>query len=271
MKLKLIANRRANAYLVIALLCGLLAIPSLAWGAGSGAGSPASSGGGSITPASAPSVQLANQTVTASGDGITLSTMSTAMLRNGLTFTGTTSSSEAGQTVEIERLWHETNWQWTPTVTTTVASDGSFSGVWLTNHIGRFQIRAVLGQPSAADVSTAAPTVTTTVYRPSLATQYGPGLYGRRTACGQRLHRNTIGIANRFLPCGSQVALEYGGRTMVVTVIDRGPYANGADWDLTTATGRALGIDGTAKIGAVSLPAQPTALAAQHAAQSAQP
>ena len=39
-------------------------------------------------------------------------------------------------------------------------------------------------------------------------------------------------------------------------MIDRGPYANGADFDLTMATGRALGIGGTARIGAVSLPDQ---------------
>jgi hypothetical protein len=42
-----------------------------------------------------------------------------------------------------------------------------------------------------------------------------------------------------------------------VPVIDRGPYANGADWDLTEATDKALGIPGTATIGAVSLPAPP--------------
>ncbi len=40
----------------------------------------------------------------------------------------------------------------------------------------------------------------------------------------------------------------------MVPVIDRGPYANGADWDLTVATGKALGITGTAQIDAVSLP-----------------
>ena len=40
-------------------------------------------------------------------------------------------------------------------------------------------------------------------------------------------------------------------------MIDRGPYANGADWDLTVATGKALGITGTAHIGAVSLPKAP--------------
>ena len=41
---------------------------------------------------------------------------------------------------------------------------------------------------------------------------------------------------------------------MVVPVIDRGPYSNGADWDLTTAAGRALGVNTTVTIGAVSLP-----------------
>ncbi len=72
-----------------------------------------------------------------------------------------------------------------------------------------------------------------------------------------QLRRDTVGVANRSLPCGTLVAIYYGGRTMVVPVIDRGPYANGADWDLTEATGRALGIAGTATVGAVSLPSAP--------------
>ena len=88
------------------------------------------------------------------------------------------------------------------------------------------------------------------------ATWYGPGFYGRRTACGETLRRGTIGLANRTLKCGESVAIYYQGRTLVVPVIDRGPYANGADWDLTVATGKALGIDGTAQIAAVSLPAR---------------
>jgi len=50
------------------------------------------------------------------------------------------------------------------------------------------------------------------------------------------------------------VAVYYQGRTLIVPVIDRGPYANGADWDLTMATGRAVGLLGSATIGAVSLP-----------------
>jgi rare lipoprotein A (peptidoglycan hydrolase) len=38
-------------------------------------------------------------------------------------------------------------------------------------------------------------------------------------------------------------------------VIDRGPYAHHANWDLTMATGRALGMTGTAVVGAASVPA----------------
>ncbi|MGO9882775.1 MAG: septal ring lytic transglycosylase RlpA family protein [Solirubrobacteraceae bacterium] len=255
MDLNLIGTRRANAYAVLILLSGLFALPSLAE-AGSGGGSLSPSGGASTTGPSA-TTQPGNVAVSATGDGITLTTNASAMLRRGLSFAGTASPSEAGQTIEIERLGHETNWQWTPTVTATVASDGSFSAVWSTNHIGRFSIRAVFAGATAGAAS-APPELTTTVYRQSLATIYGPGLYGRHTACGERLSRATIGVANRTLKCGTQVAVYYQGRTMIVPVIDRGPYANGADWDVTAATARALGMDGTANVGAVSLPVQPS-------------
>ena len=93
-----------------------------------------------------------------------------------------------------------------------------------------------------------------TVYLPALATLYGPGFYGRRTACGVVLRRKTVGVAHRWLRCGTPVAIYYQGRTLVVPVIDRGPYANGANWDLTMSAGNALGMDGTGDIGAVSLP-----------------
>jgi rare lipoprotein A len=119
-------------------------------------------------------------------------------------------------------------------------------------------MRAVFAGTSAGTAA-APPLLTTTVYRQSLATIYGPGFYGRRTACGQRLTRATIGVASRTLTCGTKVALYFQGRTMIVPVIDRGPYANDADWDLTTATARALEMTGTESLGAVSLPLQPSA------------
>ena len=252
---------------VLGLLCAcaaVLAVPALAWGAsgGGGVGPGSGSGSGSSQAGSGqstgPSAQPANVPVSASGDGISISTTSSAMLRNGLQITGEVPSSDAGQTVEIERSGAKTNGAWEPTTQATVASDGSFKAVWQTNHIGRFALRAVVGQAGTASASSSSnsglPTVDITVFLPATATLYGPGFYGHRTACGTVLHRNTIGVAHRWLPCGTPVAVYYDGHTMIVPVIDRGPYANGANWDLTMATGKALGMDTTATIGAVSLP-----------------
>ncbi|MGH2985366.1 MAG: septal ring lytic transglycosylase RlpA family protein [Solirubrobacterales bacterium] len=72
------------------------------------------------------------------------------------------------------------------------------------------------------------------------ATWYGPGFWGNETACGKTLKRETMGVAHKTLPCGSQVVFRYGGRYVRTRVIDRGPYANGAKWDLTQATAEAL-------------------------------
>ncbi len=75
------------------------------------------------------------------------------------------------------------------------------------------------------------------------ATWYGPGLYGRHTACGQMLTAETIGVAHRSLPCGTTVKLVYQGHAIVTEVIDRGPYSDGNSWDLTFAAARALRFD----------------------------
>jgi rare lipoprotein A len=80
------------------------------------------------------------------------------------------------------------------------------------------------------------------------ATWYGPGLFGRRTACGPRLRRSTLGVAHRRLPCGSLVTLYHRGRFITVPVIDRGPHVPGVTWDLTAATARSLGFRQTGKI-----------------------
>jgi len=72
------------------------------------------------------------------------------------------------------------------------------------------------------------------------ATWYGPGLYGRSTACGQKLRPGLLGVAHRNLPCGTPVKFVYRGRQVVTRVIDRGPYSHGNDWDLTLAAARIL-------------------------------
>jgi rare lipoprotein A (peptidoglycan hydrolase) len=213
----------------------------------------ASSGGGGLAPATSPQAAPGNVTVSAAADGMSIQSRAAAILRSQLTVSGSTSAGQSGQTVEIERLGRETHYRWAPTTTTTVQSDGTFRAMWKVNHIGRFELRAVVGS-ATLHAAAASPTVTIISYRPSVATIYGPGLWGHSTACGQTLSHRTIGVANRTLPCGTQVAIYYHGRALVVPVIDRGPYANGADWDITMATARRLGLTETATVGAVSLP-----------------
>jgi rare lipoprotein A len=254
--------RRPIAYAVAMLLASTVVSTSSSWAASGGAavpsgGSPTSGSPTSGASTGSPPVSSGNVTVTASQGGITVTTHASALLRKQLQIQGHAPQSAVGSTVEIERLGRETNWVWAPTVSAVVQPNGTFSTSWHTNHIGPFSLRAEIapaGSHLATDSASATPTVSVTVYRPSIATQYGPGFYGKKTACGQKLRRNTIGVANRTLKCGTPVAIYYHGRTMTVPVIDRGPYANGADWDLTEATGRALRIAGTATIGAVSEP-----------------
>jgi hypothetical protein len=74
----------------------------------------------------------------------------------------------------------------------------------------------------------------------STATWYGPGLFRRQTACGKTLHRSTLGVAHRNLPCGTKVTLKYKSHYVRARVIDRGPYTRGVRWDLTQGTAEAL-------------------------------
>ena len=70
------------------------------------------------------------------------------------------------------------------------------------------------------------------VHSSGIATWFGPGFYGKKTACGQTLTPAVVGVAHRTLPCGTLVKVSRGGHTLVVLVLDRGPYSHiGADWD----------------------------------------
>ena len=74
-----------------------------------------------------------------------------------------------------------------------------------------------------------------------LASWYGPGFYGNKTACGQTYTPEILGVAHLSLPCGTLLTLTYGPRSIVVAVIDRGPYVAGRTLDLSNATKLALG------------------------------
>lgn len=80
------------------------------------------------------------------------------------------------------------------------------------------------------------------------ASWYGPGLWGNKTACGETLRPETLGVANKTLPCGTTVKFVYHGQALVTQVIDRGPYVKGRAWDLTAAASEALGFEGVGMV-----------------------
>ncbi len=83
-------------------------------------------------------------------------------------------------------------------------------------------------------------------YNVSIASVYTD--YGLPVACGGVLHVAELGVANKTLPCGTEVIFVYGNRAVRVPVIDRGPYIAGRTWDLTGATAEALHFPGLGPI-----------------------
>ncbi len=68
--------------------------------------------------------------------------------------------------------------------------------------------------------------------------------YGHAVACGGILRVPELGVANKTLPCGTEVTFRYGDRAVRVPVIDRGPYIPGREWDLSGAAAEALRFPG---------------------------
>jgi len=82
------------------------------------------------------------------------------------------------------------------------------------------------------------------------ASWYGPGFQGKRTANGERFNTHALTAAHRSLPFGSrvQVTNTRTGRSVVVRINDRGPYAHSRVIDLSKAAAQAVGISGVGKV-----------------------
>lgn len=64
----------------------------------------------------------------------------------------------------------------------------------------------------------------------------------QRVACGGRLNPKAMTAAHRSLRCGTRVTVTTAsGRTVTVTITDRGPFTRGRIIDLSPAAARALG------------------------------
>jgi rare lipoprotein A (peptidoglycan hydrolase) len=173
-----------------------------------------------------------------------------ALLDRTVTVRGQTEQGDAGRTVQLERQILDGSWQ--PIASAVVDPDGAFRATWKTDQLGRVALRASVQRDGAATAAAAPLTAQLTVFQSALASWYGPGFFGRRTACGTKLTRTTVGVAHRTLPCGTPVDIYYRGRILTVPVIDRGPFKKGRAWDLTQAAAEQLGVKATAKVGFLS-------------------
>ncbi|MGW8788898.1 septal ring lytic transglycosylase RlpA family protein [Heyndrickxia sporothermodurans] len=83
-----------------------------------------------------------------------------------------------------------------------------------------------------------------------VASWYGPGFHGRKTANGERFDMNALTAAHRTLPLGTQVRVTnmHTGRSVVVRINDRGPYVGRRLIDLSKASAEAIGVSGLAKV-----------------------
>jgi rare lipoprotein A (peptidoglycan hydrolase) len=170
-----------------------------------------------------------------------------AVLHRSLVARGTLPGA-AGRKVVLQRLDAKRGWR--NVARARVHSTSRFEVAWKADRMGAVSLRAVAsGHRRASASSSAAPIAKVMVYRPAMATFYGPGFFGEPTACGQVLAPDTLGLAHRTLPCGTLVAVTYAGREIVVPVIDRGPFHAGFSWDLSQATADALGFTGSGEIG----------------------
>ncbi len=101
----------------------------------------------------------------------------------------------------------------------------------------RTVIKALPGlpRPAVSDVSGWYTTLARVRTRP---------LAGRTSGCGTLLDPRTLGVDHPVLPCGAKVFVRYRDKTVLTTVVDRGPFAPGAEFEVTPALADLLGLSG---------------------------
>ena len=148
----------------------------------------------------------------------------------------------AGRAVTVQVRRHG---RWHTLARTKTRSGGVFTAALRAHSPGSQALRvSVAGDGSTAGTHRRAGRLN--VFRPSLASWYS--LPGGHLACGGTMTAGTLGVANKSLPCGTMVTFRYGGRTVRVPVIDRGPYSGAREWDLSAATAHKLGFGGVGTV-----------------------
>jgi len=103
--------------------------------------------------------------------------------------------------------------------------------------------------------------------RTGIASWYGPGFHGKKTANGEIYDQNALTAAHKTLPMPSlvQVTNLENGRSLRLTINDRGPYAYGRIIDVSRRGAQLLGFHrrGTARVQVQILGAESRLMAQQ--------
>ncbi|MBR1269142.1 septal ring lytic transglycosylase RlpA family protein [Bradyrhizobium sp. AUGA SZCCT0222] len=75
---------------------------------------------------------------------------------------------------------------------------------------------------------------------------------GSKTASGQRFNQNAMTAAHRSLPFGTKLRVTHGGRSVIVTINDRGPFIKGRVLDLSTGAASAVGLTRAKGVGRIT-------------------
>lgn len=129
--------------------------------------------------------------------------------------------------------------------------DPAKDALQVTNHLRHLlgnapALTEITGQPQPQIMQQATQVVAQAVKVGSrgMASWYGPGFHGRRTANGERFNQNALTAAHRSLPFGTKVRVTNArtGRSVVVRITDRGPFTGGRVIDLSAAAARIVGV-----------------------------
>jgi rare lipoprotein A len=100
-----------------------------------------------------------------------------------------------------------------------------------------------------------------------IASWYGSDFHGKSTANGEKYDMNSLSAAHRTLPLPSFVRVTNleNGRSVILRVNDRGPFARGRIIDVSRRGAQLLGFDGkgTARVNVSILPEESRAIAQQ--------
>lgn len=129
-----------------------------------------------------------------------------------------------------------------------------------------FELRAIISAPPIAIAPIEAPIVEpaevpvlvkkappkSKVYAEGVASFYGAELAGNRTANGERFNPNALTAAHRTLPMGTKLRVinKANGKSVIVRINDRGPYAKGRILDVSRAAAEKISMvrSGTARV-----------------------